>query len=109
MNQEPESTGKELSSSEIRSFHLFKRFLRLLRKLLLTLNLSYGVFLLILPLLWLWIGERNLSLAFSLYFPRAGYLLPAIGLLVPALFFTRKSAAFLLITCLTFIGRTVHA
>ena len=61
---------------------LIKRGLRAFQKLLLVLSVAYAVCLVLVLALMEWVGERNYILAFLLYLPPLGWLLP-LAVLTP--------------------------
>ena len=64
---------------------------------------GYAAFLVLLMVSMRWIGEKNLTLAFLLYFPRVAFLLPSAFLLPIAILFHRSSALAILACSLAFL------
>lgn len=80
-----------------------RNLLRGVRLLLGVCVFGYALLLLLAMGSFRWIGERNLTLAFLLYLPRIGFLIPSAILLPPALLFHRWSALALLGSSLLFL------
>lgn len=64
---------------------------------------GYAVVLLLLIVSFRWIGEKNLTLAFLLYFPRSAFLIPSALLFLPALLWHRRSAPALVIASVFYL------
>lgn len=86
-----ERAGKALQSVESRR-RLSHRIGRYIRLLLRILTVGYAGCLVLLPVAAAWIGERNITLAFLLYLPRAIILIPLPFLFIGTLPFSWRLA-----------------
>ncbi|WAC19638.1 endonuclease/exonuclease/phosphatase family protein [Luteolibacter sp. SL250] len=86
-----EKAGAALQSAESRK-RLSHRIGRYIRNFLRILTVLYAGSLILLPVLATWIGERNITLAFLLYLPRAIILVPLPFLFIGTLPFSWRLA-----------------
>lgn len=102
MNTPAPETDAKIEVSNVKIARLF-RILGILKRLFLIVATCYALSLIALPIVFSWIGERNLTLAFLLFLPRTIVLLPLPFILLPSFFLSKWQSLLLVSASLIFI------
>lgn len=102
MDRHLKRLGEALADDDSRRKFLIS-FRKWSRRLAGGLVAGYAIFLIGIPALFRWVGERNSTIAFLLYLPRIAFLIPIALALPLGLIFHRRAAGLVVVSGLVFL------